>query len=87
LENAFKHGIKGAREKTFVHLRIEISSNLIKYSLSNNKGKADDTDVQEQGGVGLENVKRRLELLYPAKYTLDVFENDETYRIDLTLRT
>ncbi|WP_336517309.1 sensor histidine kinase [Pollutibacter soli] len=87
LENAFKHGIKGARENTFVDLVIEISPNLIKFSLSNNKGKADESDVREQGGIGLENVKRRLELLYPAKYTLDVIENDETYRIDLNLKT
>lgn len=87
LENAFKHGIKGARENTFVHLLIDIFPSLIKFTLTNNKGKADEPGVHDPGGLGLENVRRRLELLYPEKYSLDVIETDETYRIELNLKS
>ncbi len=87
LENAFKHGVKGARENTFIHTLIEIETARISFKISNNKGQADEPGFKIKGGSGLENVKRRLELLYPLKHLLTIKEDENKFEVDLQLIT
>lgn len=76
LENAFKHGAKGSSGNAFIRLLIQVQKNLLNFTIENNKGLVDEMEMKNYKGVGLENVKRQLELLYPGKHILNI-ENPE----------
>ncbi|HEY0680506.1 MAG TPA: histidine kinase [Chitinophagaceae bacterium] len=86
VENAFKHGAKGNTGKTYVHLSLKTESDTLNFRLENNLGAADATMETDQKGVGLENVKRRLELLYPGKYKLETGEQGNSFVVQLYLQ-
>lgn len=54
--------------------------------LENNAGVADETVTTEHKGVGLENVKRRLELLYPGKHRLQTGQEEKSFVVQLYLQ-
>lgn len=83
VENAFKHISHKANEKNFIRLDISRHNGQFNFTVENSKGAERTTELQ--GGIGLNNVKRRLELLYPEKHKLQI-KNDQTfYKIDLEL--
>jgi two-component system, LytTR family, sensor kinase len=86
IENCFKHGLSNHIGHGFVHILLKIEENQAFLSVINSKP---DTlpmrSEQKSGGIGLVNVRRRLELLYPNNYTLNVVENAATYTINLTI--
>lgn len=84
VENAFKHGV-GLIENPFI--KIELATNIEELHFKvTNKFSSDNKEVKDgASGIGLNNVKRRLELLYPNKYVLNVSESENLYTTDLKL--
>lgn len=85
LENAFKHGAKGGSENTFIRLEIKVEKNKLNFVVENNKGIIDEVNTGEYNGLGLENVKRQLELLYPAKHLLNIKDQPDRFSVALQL--
>ena len=85
LENAFKHGAKGSSENTFIRLDIKVERNKLNFVVENNKGLIDDVNTDGYNGLGLENVKRQLELLYPGKYLLHIKDQPDRFSVELQL--
>jgi len=81
IENAFKHGIS-YRHKSFVEVVVGIENDALRFTCRNSKA---DVSNRERGGVGLVNVRRRLDLLYPGEYDLHVSDEADTYTVQLTL--
>jgi len=75
VENALKHGSIG--EDSFLKIQFDITETDIKFAVVNSKLSIPHQD--EQGGIGLPNVKRRLDLLYPDKHKITVNETAKTY--------
>ena len=86
LENAFKHGAKGETGNTFINLNISMTNNLLNFSLENNKGTADIIEKTDHEGLGLKNVKRRLELIYPGRHDLLILDKEASFLINLQLQ-
>jgi two-component system, LytTR family, sensor kinase len=84
-ENAFKHGVKASTGNTFINLAIRISSNHLDFTIENNKGIVDEVETNVYKGVGLENVKRQLELLYPGKHRLDINDLEGRFFVKLQI--
>ncbi|MEM8898253.1 MAG: histidine kinase, partial [Bacteroidota bacterium] len=83
VENALKHGNLDDAEG-FVHIHLEVKDKDVLFSVLNSVGKtASESPVS---GIGLANVKRRLEILYPDTHQLEIYSTPESYRIDLSLR-
>ncbi len=83
VENAFKHGISYNRA-SFIHIRIEYANGQVTTSIVNSRSTLQQGS--RVGGIGLENVRKRLELLYDAnRYTLDIRETPDTYAIKLVI--
>lgn len=80
IENAFKHGQK--EEGYFIHILIELNGNIILLHVVNSNYKSEEGKNE---GIGLENVKRRLSLIYPERHKLDISKTDETFTVDLTI--
>jgi sensor histidine kinase YesM len=85
LENAFKHGAKGSSGNTFVHLTIKVEQNKLDFIVENNKGVIDEIDAGEHNGLGLQNIKRQLELLYPGKHHLNIRDQQDRFTVALQL--
>jgi LytS/YehU family sensor histidine kinase len=84
IENAFKHGIS-YREKSFIDIVLQIDEGNINFMCRNSKvlsGKP----VEKHSGIGLENARKRLKLLYPGKHKLEIDENDEMFQVLLTIQ-
>lgn len=74
VENAFKHGISIENE-SFVNINLEVNQRKIIFSVENTINKLREENNKSDSGIGLENVKRRLELIYPKKHSLKI-KND-----------
>lgn len=83
LENAFKHGLNNHSSDGFIRVKIDASPALLTFMAENSK--PENPDTKEKSGIGLQNVKRRLELSYPGKHTLRITEDQQTYKVHLTL--
>ena len=83
LENAFKHGVENLRENAFVHLLFTTSDNEIHFEIKNN---FDDSMAPDGPGIGLNNLKRRLELAYENKYLLKLAQHNGVYLAELKLK-
>lgn len=84
LENAFKHGVENLREHAYVHINLISSENEISFAVENNFDRNGHSDEQ---GIGLKNLKRRLELVYPKKHSLSYSETNDVYKTQLTLKS
>jgi sensor histidine kinase YesM len=85
LENAFKHGAKGSSGNTFIKLDIKVEKNKLNFTVENNKGIIDEVNTGDNNGLGLENVKRQLELLYPGKHLLNIKDQSDRFTVALQL--
>lgn len=81
LENAFKHGVS-YREASFIHICLKIDDGSLIFKCSNSKHR---TKKDEHHGVGLENVKKRLQLLFGNNYTYTINENENEYNVSLNI--
>ncbi|WP_343673748.1 histidine kinase [Chitinophaga sp.] len=79
VENAFKHG------KAFIKIELETKDHLLLFSVTNDKGVTDDPEPLDFKGLGMDNVKRRLELLYPKDHHLLVKDEADLYYVQLRI--
>ena len=83
LENAFKHGIENLSEEAYTHLIMKTKNNNVFFEIENN---FDVLQPKGDNGIGLKNLKRRLELVYPQKHTLTFSTRENVYKAQLTLQ-
>ena len=81
IENAFKHGISYQRP-SFIEIAITLEGDTLHFSCRNSKAEVSN---QEKGGVGLVNVRKRLDLLYDHRYTLTIHDDPDTYHVTLII--
>ena len=87
VENAFKHVSRGKHRQHHIRICLQQQDHELHFHVENSKETRIITkkDVVYYGGIGLTNVKRRLDLLYPQQHTLHIDNQDDTYAVDLTL--
>ncbi len=84
VENAFKHGVSYNRP-SFIRLKIELADNKVRCVIVNSRHAAKD---KQPAGIGLENVRKRLTLIYGEKnYSLDIEEQTDIYTVNLVIPT
>lgn len=82
VENAFKYGLR-KRNEGFLKMKISIEKEVFNFSIINDK--QENERPKEFGGIGLENAKKRLELLYPGKHSLSIEDRGNTFNVGLTI--
>lgn len=85
VENAFKHGVSCV-EEAVIRISMDIGKDHLHFNVENRIFKNANADLPSEPGIGLKNVRRRLELLYPDRHVLSISEEGTTFRVDLTLR-
>lgn len=84
VENAFKHGLKDETQKAKISVSLLLQGNTMKFEVENTK-QDPVKNRSIHGGIGLANIKRRLDLLYGKNYVLEVNEQEYLFNISLTL--
>lgn len=85
VENCIKHGISEQLDKSWVSLYLHVEENTLSFKLINSYAPGATTDPSSSG-LGLLNVRRRLDLVYPENYTLFLLPEEDTYLVHLTIR-
>ncbi len=86
LENSFKHGLINSIEKSYVYIRLQIDGSRISFYIENSKPETRPIQTRSKsGGIGLVNVRRRLQLLYSHKHELIIKDQPHTYSVLLKI--
>ena len=84
VENCFKHGASKMIHKPWINIKAELNQNSFHIKLMN--GRRDkNISVEERKGTGIENVRRRLELLYKDSHSLEIKEDTDVFIVDLKI--
>ncbi|WP_338870774.1 histidine kinase [Spirosoma sp. SC4-14] len=88
VENAFKHGIRGATEPAYVQVSANLTEGLLTFQVENSipEKRLSSEPNKKSGGIGLGNVRRRLDTLYKDKYELITRATKHTYEVTLTIQ-
>lgn len=88
IENSFKHGLKTSTNNAYIYIQFEVTDE-IKFSITNSKSQPIPgfKPIQSVGGIGLTNVQKRLELIYPNRYDLHIDNQLDSYSVILHLYT
>jgi hypothetical protein len=84
LENAFKHGVS-YQSKSYIYFEIEIINKSLLFKIKNSKHNTPASQDGEYSGIGLENIKKSLQLLFNENYSLNIEDNQSAYEVDLTI--
>lgn len=85
VENAFKHGIS-FRNPSWIYITLTHDAQKLYFKVHNSlHPKQENSPEQNNNGIGLENVKKRLELIYPNRHTLDIQASDNDYFVSLII--
>jgi hypothetical protein len=85
IENAFKHGIS-YRDRSFIIIRMAIEDEQINFIAENSIGNNGQAEDPKHSGIGLENVRKRLSLLFPGKHELKIESEDTVFRVELSIQ-
>ena len=85
IENAFKHGVSYQRE-SFVEVKVSVEGDGLRFTCRNSKGEAKSAKpANEKGGIGLANVRKRLNLLFGHDYALKIKDTPDVYTVELLI--
>jgi LytS/YehU family sensor histidine kinase len=85
VENSFKHGIKGATGDSFIRIQLQTNEKNLAFMIENNKGFGDHVKDGYKG-MGLDNLKKRLEMTYPERHVFKINETDETFKVEMIIK-
>jgi len=85
LENAFKHGTSKQLDQCWISMSLSVENSVMYFKLVNSLESQSEEENLKVGGLGLQNVQKRLELLYKNKYTFITCKLEEVFVVDLEL--
>lgn len=85
VENAFKHVSKNSGKTNWIRINLELDQTKLNFSVFNSTSPQLTGNLIHYGGIGLKNVQRRLDLIYPAQYELEIQNTDSEFEVKLSL--
>lgn len=85
-ENAFKHLSEYADKLNWIKISLKLSEFDFQFNISNSVDSIRKEEVMNYGGLGLKNIKRRLDLIYPDQYKLEIQQGTESFEVQLNLK-
>ena len=86
VENAFKHVSKHTDKPNWIRIRLDITQGQLNFRIANSTAGPGSTELIHYGGIGLKNVQRRLDLLYPGLYDLTITHSSDSFDLRLQLQ-
>ncbi|KAA3618378.1 MAG: hypothetical protein DWQ05_07620 [Calditrichaeota bacterium] len=85
VENSFKHGIKGDIAETFIRINLQANEKIFLFKIENNRGTSEEIEQQNDNGIGLINIRERLDLIYPGRFNFEIRESKNTFSVKLEI--
>jgi two-component system, LytTR family, sensor kinase len=86
VENSFKHGVSKTNESAEIEIKINVEENILLFEVKNSKPKSIiKNEVQKGNGIGLQNITKRLNLLYKDSHWLEIKDTSESYYVKLKI--
>ncbi|MEQ9378214.1 MAG: histidine kinase [Imperialibacter sp.] len=87
VENAFKHVSQQERRPNWIRMQLSLSDYLLNFSIGNSvePEQARAREAVSFGGLGLKNVQRRLDLIYPDRYSLSIDKGNDEFKVSLKI--
>jgi two-component system LytT family sensor kinase len=85
IENAFKHGIS-YREKSFIDISMSAEKDSVTFRCTNSLVKSKEENDTRHSGIGLENVRKRLNLLFPGKHKIKINKSETEFEVLLQIK-
>ena len=85
VENSFKHGVSKFPGKAFVGVKLYLTDGILEFRVTNSKNPVSVKNENYSKGIGLKNVKKRLNFIYPEKYKLQIDDTEKTFSVNLTI--
>lgn len=85
IENAFKYGINPINERSYINIKIKVSEDELFFNIINDINK-EFASKKKSNGIGLKNIKKRLDLIYHNKHSLVINESKEKFEVTLNLK-
>lgn len=85
IENCFKHGVNKSINPSWIRIDISTTDREIIFKIENSLEKESQNAVSQNGGLGLANVRRRLELMYPNGHDIKIFQEENSFLLVLKL--
>lgn len=86
VENAFKHVSKHKNSPNWIKMNLIVNGMTLRMTIANSMAENDSRQAIHYGGIGLKNVQRRLDLLYPGQHQLDIQQTAEDFTVNLELQ-
>jgi LytS/YehU family sensor histidine kinase len=83
-ENCFKHGV--GKDRGTIRIFISFDNKQLVFSTENHVAHREKTESEENGGIGIQNVEKRLSLIYPGRHSLIYQEKDGVFRLEMKLQ-
>jgi LytS/YehU family sensor histidine kinase len=87
VENSFKHGVSKTVLNSWIHIDLFPEGNQLIFNIKNSKQEPVDIKTDSSGGVGLQNLQNRLNLIYKDNYTFTIDEQDTFFNAQLIIKT
>ncbi|WP_370479059.1 sensor histidine kinase [Tamlana flava] len=84
LENSFKYGLKSDIENPYIHIDLTLKNKNFIFSIENNYSEIHLENINHSG-VGIENIKKNLGIVYPKEHQFEIDKTDDTFRVTLKL--
>jgi len=86
VENSFKHGVKGSPDRSYIKIDLMVKDREFSFEIENNKGIVDEIENNEYKGVGIENVRKRLAMIYPEDHEFTVTDSPLFFRVVMKIK-
>lgn len=85
VENCFKHCSLDLNENSYIHMCLEADEKHLRFLTENTHPIANSDEKEKSLRIGLMNVRRRMDIIYEDRYTLDIQNNAENFRVELQI--
>ena len=84
VENSFKYGLRSDIDSPYIHIDLQLKDNKFTFTIENNYSEV-YIENNNHSGVGIENIKKNLEIIYPKEHEFEIFKTKDTFRVTLKL--
>ncbi|MCG8309585.1 MAG: histidine kinase [Cytophagales bacterium] len=87
VENSFKHGVSRTMKRSWIRIELKVESDRLLFDIKNSRHNIMNSERELSGGIGLQNLRNRLQLIYKDDFKLEISNDERSYEVQLEIKT